>query len=341
MTLFDPSVSVFVGDDKYTGNGYIDNNRGTNQPPEEFPRPATSSVTGAPLHYEVPVHVVLPFEMCDALYRQRQNSKFLEKLQFRLGNDVYSLEGSDILDAMMRNENSIKLTDSKHVNMIDSSRPPVHDRIEVDISYVTDAIVNTGAKPPQGDIKVPFVIKIPSERHTTGVSNMEIITPRDAKRMETQKTQRQFFEDMNDPVYESLTSYRPKLPLNSPRDDEYSGSPTKVTLGEDVLFNDPNESVHFRAKQILSRGIIPDDVSGIDHYKPPGSVYGGQNYREPRQNSAMRMSVRSFQSNHSAVMSKYSAPTAGMQPNSRVSWNSFSLFTKSKHRGELELRNTF
>ena len=318
MTLFDPSVSVFVGDDKYTGNGYIENTRNDGPPVEEFPRPATSSVVDGPSYYEIPVHVVLPFEMCDALYRQKQNSKFLEKLQFRLGNDVYSLEGSDILEAMMKNESTIKLTETKHVNMIDSSRPPVHERIEVDISYVTDAINHSGSKPPQGDIKVPFVIKIPSERSKTGVDNMEIITPRDTHKA---KTQRQFFEEHNfpsqqdDPIHDSLTSYRAQIPLTSPRDEdeEYPGSPIK-----DVLFNDPNETVHFRAKQILSRGVIPDDVSGIDHYKPPGSVYGAQNSREPRQNSAMRMSVRSFQSNPSGVMSKYSAPTAAMRANSRV-----------------------
>ena len=55
----------------------------------------------------------------------------------------------------------------------------MHERIEVDISYITYALNHSGFKHPQKEFKFPFLIKIPSERNKAGVNSMEIITPID------------------------------------------------------------------------------------------------------------------------------------------------------------------
>ena len=276
MTLFDPSVSIFVGDDKFTGNAY------------EHPSLPKDSSPNAPVtHYEVPVHVVLPFEMCDALHRGKE-SKFLENLQLRLGNDVYTLSGRDILDAKTHNSDVIILKDHQHVNMLDSSRPPVYHNLEVDLSYIVDAVSNNA---PQGDIKVPLVVRVPSER-PADVNKIAILWPRDLTQEATEV-------DSPRRGFDSLMPHS-QYTLYTPRDGPDHAVPE--------LFTDPTESVQTRARTLLTRGAIPDDISGIDNYRPPpldlkkgGGGGGGVASRQP---SAMRMSVRSFNSNPSGV-SKY------------------------------------
>ena len=283
MSLFDPSVSVFVGDDKFTGNAYVDHTSNK----QSGSKPGVS-------HYEVPVHVVLPFEMCDALHRGK-DSKFLENLQLRLGNDVYTLQGKDILEAKEGKQNVITLKDSQHINMIDSSRPPVYSDLEVDLSYVVEAVSQTI---PQGDIKVPLIIRVPSER-PSDLNKISVMSPRDLTNDVTVRTE-----------IESIKRFDPVMPHSqyTPRDG------VDQTMPE--LFTDPKETVQTRAKALLTRGAIPDDIRGIDHYRPPLDL------KKPpansRQHSAMKMSVRSFNSNPSGV-SRYTSAAANKYTSRGVS----------------------
>ena len=276
MSLFDPSVSVFVGDDKFTGNAYVDQTTSKQ-----------SNSSGAPVsHYEVPVHVVLPFEMCDALHRGK-DSKFLENLQLRLGNDVYTLQGKDILDAKLSNQDVITLKDEQHVNMIDSWRPPVYNNLEVDLSYVTGAVSQTV---PMGDIKVPLVIRVPSER-PADVNQISVVSPRDLTQEITSRSENEMTKRFDSVM--PISQYTPREGVDQ-------------TMPE--MFSDPNETVQLRARAILNRGVIPDDIKGIDHYKPPLDLRKADN---SRQTSAMKMSVRSYNSNPSGVSRYTTGPKSG------------------------------